>query len=182
MFITALVFRVYLNMLHLSHLFYGIDTSLWILRLIQTLHVDQVTGPYVVMIGQMLSKMFKFLTILLIFMMSYGIGTKAFMDPHAGSADMLIGAVYLPYYYIHGAYFFHESTNETTILGTPKRNEWQEPMGLITMGVYLFIIKICLLNILIALFGNIYQRIMTNSKRCWKFHRYASTHTGQFKT
>ena len=45
------------------------------------MYADPVSGPYVVMIGQMLSEMFKFLAILVIFMLSYGIGVRAILEP-----------------------------------------------------------------------------------------------------
>ena len=170
-FILALILRCHTYTLPISHLFYGIDVSLWILRLIQVLYVDEVTGPYVVMIGQMMSDMFKFLIILLIFLLSYGIGVKSFLNPTPASSQMLVQAIFHPYFHIHGEYFLDDPENGTTIMGTPMINEWQEPLALFYLGVYLLITNILLLNLLIAIFSSTYERVITNSSRIWKFRR-----------
>ena len=82
-FVMAVFFRCRENTIDIGHLLYALDVSLWILRLIQVLYADQVTGPYVVMIGNMLSDMFNFLIILFIFLLSYGVAVTATLQPGA---------------------------------------------------------------------------------------------------
>ena len=86
---------------------------------------------------------------------------------------MISQTVYYPYFHIHGEYFLHDPSNDTTMLGTPKTNNWQEPLGLFYMAVYLLITNILLLNLLIAIFNHTYERVVSNSSRIWKYRRYA---------
>ena len=98
--------------------------SLWIVRLIQILYADPVSGPYVVMIGQMFSDMLKFLIILLIFMLSYGIGVRAILEPGPASSQMLISLMFHPYFNIMGEYFLKDPLDNKGLFGSRSHGIW----------------------------------------------------------
>ena len=101
-FIIAVTLRCFDETLAISHLFYGIDASLWFVRFLQVFKFHKITGPYVIMIGLMFWDMFYFLSILLIFMFSYGVGVKAFLNPSPDSPQMFVQSIFHPYFHIYG--------------------------------------------------------------------------------
>ena len=173
-FVLAVALRCNEDTMDVGQLFYAIDVSLWWVRLIQIMYAHPITGLYVVMIGQMLSDMFSFLIILLIFLLSYGIAMKAMLAPGTADIQMLVQPFFYAYFNIYGQYFIDTpSDNKTTWFGTTKRNEYAEPITFIYLMIYLLIANVLLLNLLIAIFGNTFGKVMESASLIWKFQRYS---------
>ena len=70
-----------------------------------------------------------------------------------------------------GEYFLNDPENGTTMMGTPARYSWQEPIGLVYFGIYLLIANVLILNLLIAIFSNTYGIVIAKAERTWAFKR-----------
>lgn len=53
MFFLALALRLNVSTVEYGHLVYAIDSSIWVLRLLNVFYAHRILGPYVVMIGKM---------------------------------------------------------------------------------------------------------------------------------
>ena len=173
-FIIAVSLRSFESTMDVGQLFYALDVSLWWLRLLQIMYAHPTTGPYVVMIREMLSDMFSFLVILLIFILSYGVAWHAILKPGQADPQMLVQSIFKPFFNIYGEYFLNEPEDDTkTWFGTEKRNKYAEPIAFLYMAIYLLIANVLLLNLLIAIFGNTFENVMTSASLIWKFHRFS---------
>lgn len=156
-----------------GHLFYAIDLSIWIVRIMQYFNDDPVCGPYVHMILRMFGEMMKFLLILLVFLVSFGMSARCILEQHPFHNERVISSVFKPFMAIFGEYFIDDRTNTTTLFGTDLHNNYAESLAFVYLIVYLLIANVLLLNVLIAIFNNTFTEVMTNSSRTWKFNRYA---------
>ena len=173
-FVVAVKLRCFESTMEMGQLFYAVDLSLWWVRLIQIMYAHPTTGPYVVMIGEMLSDMFSFLIILFIFLLSYGIAFTAILQPGAPSGvRMLVQPLFKPYFNIYGEYFIDAPEDGKTWFGTKKTNDYAEPIAFVYLAVYLLIANVLLLNLLIAIFGNTFGKVMDSASTIWKFQRYS---------
>ena len=125
------------------------------------------------MIEQMFINLLHFITIFLIFLLSYGIAMNAILQPNPGDVQMFVSPIFKPYFHIMGEYMIQTPPNNyTTWFGTTIRNSYAEPICLVLLGVYLLIANVLLLNLVIAIFNSTYEKILGSSRELWKFHRY----------
>ncbi|XP_057292178.1 transient receptor potential cation channel subfamily M member 3-like isoform X1 [Hydractinia symbiolongicarpus] len=174
LFFVALGLRLHSSTADIGHLLYALDAGLWILRLLDVFYAHRILGPYVVMIYKMFIDMMYFLVILFVFLLAYGVATKAILQPQAAGWHMLRDIFFHPYYNIYGELFIDRDpeNNSTTRFGTPTINSYAEPIAWTLLGAYLLIANVLLLNLLIAIFNNTFTEVEENSSQIWKFERY----------
>ncbi|XP_072167495.1 transient receptor potential cation channel subfamily M member 3-like [Diadema setosum] len=177
-FSIGFVLRLWERNLDLGRVFYTLDIMVWYVRILDILSVNKLMGPYVNMIGRMMNDTAKFIVILFVFLISYGVASRALMSPmKEWDWNVLRDVVYTPYWQIYGELFIDESDPfihncslfpggglETCHVGIVLER--------LIMGIYLLIANVLLINMLIAIFNNTFQRVQENANEIWKFQRY----------
>ncbi|CAF3313652.1 unnamed protein product [Rotaria sp. Silwood2] len=144
----------------------SIDLSLWFIRSLDMFASIRRLGPKLVMISEMVNDMKFFVFVFFVFIMAFGIpfyglvhGVKEF------SWHMLREIGSIAYWQIFG---------ELKALETVENNyEATGYAASILLAAYMFILTILLVNLLIAMFSNTFDRLHVNTDRIWKFQRYS---------
>ncbi|XP_052269751.1 transient receptor potential cation channel subfamily M member 3-like isoform X2 [Dreissena polymorpha] len=137
-------------------------------------------GPKMVMVRRMFGEMGLFLVVMMVFLLAYGIAAQGLLyTERSASWDILKDVFYFPYWMIYGEIFFESigecdgdnPCNSTCVAGerdclTP---HWMVPF---ILAAYLMIGSILLLNLLIAIFSNVFNSVERNSFQIWKFEMY----------
>lgn len=136
-------------------------------------------GPKLVMIRSMLIELLMFIFILVVVLVSYGVSQQVLLYPYRAdfSWRTLRDILYYPYWNLYGEimleYAFAES-DACTLTGVlnsecPMSN-YLSPLFL---AIYLMIAGILLINLLIAIFSNVFEKIEENSIELWKFNIFS---------
>ncbi|CAF1157757.1 unnamed protein product [Rotaria sp. Silwood1] len=144
----------------------SIDLSLWFIRSLDMFASVRRLGPKLVMISEMVNDMKFFIFVFFVFILAFGIpfyglvhGVKKF------SWHMLREIGSIAYWQIFG---------ELMALETVKDNYSATGYAAsILLAAYMFILAILLVNLLIAMFSNTFDRLHVNADRIWKFQRYS---------
>ncbi|XP_072018241.1 transient receptor potential cation channel subfamily M member 5-like [Amphiura filiformis] len=156
-------------------------------RLLHKLTPFKCTGPKVLMVGQMIIDVLVILIIMIILLLGYGVSTTAIMYPHTSDpVSLLTSIIYRPYFQIYGE-IFHDymyvtaddggcTTNETAIqldgaVRCPEHVGW----GLFCLALWMILSNALLLNLLIAMFTNTYERVNEKNELLWRFMWYTIT-------
>ncbi|XP_072372695.1 transient receptor potential cation channel subfamily M member 6-like isoform X1 [Scyliorhinus torazame] len=148
---------------------YSLDIIFWFARLLDFFAVNQHAGPYLTMIGRMTTNMFYIVILMAIVLLSFGVSRKAILSPvEEPSWRLARDIVFQPYWMIFGEVYAGEID--------PCEEDADCPPGSFLnpflQAVYLFAQYIILVNLLIALFNNVYFEMKSMSNRLWKYNRY----------
>ncbi|RDD41212.1 Transient receptor potential cation channel subfamily M member 3 [Trichoplax sp. H2] len=177
LFYTGLGLRFSTTNFEIARILYCLSFITFALLILRALAVSRSFGPFLVMIGRMTIDLARFLIILSIFMVSYGVISQALLYPNSPWDITLVGKVlYKPYYQMLGEFFLDLVTNgncpNTTLIGKNEKcvhNAWIMPW---LLGFYVLVTNILLLNLLIAVFNDTYVKVQENSDIIWKSQRY----------
>ncbi|CAH8551549.1 unnamed protein product [Schistosoma margrebowiei] len=136
-------------------------------------------GPKLVMVRSMLIELQMFIFILVVVLVSYGVSQQVLLYPYRANFSWrtLRDIFYYPYWNLYGeimleyAFAENEGCTETGVLNSecPMSN-YLSPLFL---AVYLMIAGILLINLLIAIFSNVFEKIEENSIELWKFNIFS---------
>ncbi|CAH3032487.1 unnamed protein product, partial [Porites lobata] len=175
-FFIGLGLRLYPPTRDAGHVVYCFDVAMWIMRLMHFFYVSKYMGPYVVMIGRMTLDLMYFLLIMVVFFLAYGIPQQALLYPNEGPSWSMASQIFFrPYFQAHGELFLDapdKIENTTTVFGTARKDSYGDTVVLFMTAIYLLVVNILLLNLLIAIFNNTYEKVQTNAKQIWMFERY----------
>ncbi|XP_043568129.1 transient receptor potential cation channel subfamily M member 6 isoform X3 [Chiloscyllium plagiosum] len=148
---------------------YSLDFIFWFVRLLDFFTVNQHVGPYLTMIGRMTTNMFYIVILMAIVLLSFGVSRKAILSPaEQPSWRLARDIVFQPYWMIFGEVYAGEID--------PCEEDADCPPGSFLnpflQAVYLFAQYIILVNLLIALFNNVYYEMKSMSNKLWKYNRY----------
>ncbi|XP_067127753.1 transient receptor potential cation channel trpm isoform X2 [Centruroides vittatus] len=172
-FLIALKLRLDPNLQQVGRSIYCVNIMYWYIRILDLVSINKYLGPYVTMIGKMVIDMLYFVVLLLVILMCYGVARQAVLFPYEEASWNLITEIfYLPYFMLYGEVFLNHIK--------PKCGEDQnlKPCGLATwinpliMSIYLLISNILLVNLLIAVFNNIFVEVNAISQQVWKSNRF----------
>ncbi|XP_033107562.1 transient receptor potential cation channel subfamily M member 7-like [Anneissia japonica] len=170
-FVIGFTLRLADNTRSTAKVFYSVDVCLWYIRLLDLFSVSSYLGPYVTMIGKMMFDTLRFLCIMGIFTMAYGVATQGILKPDEPEItfDVLKAVVYIPYWQIYGELFL-----ESTYCGGEDEDPCVTGSAIppLMTAVYLLIANILLLNMLIAIFNNTFTEYQENAEVIWKFERH----------
>ncbi|EJW79617.1 hypothetical protein WUBG_09473, partial [Wuchereria bancrofti] len=127
-------------------------------------------GPYIQMTGKMIVNMMYILALLLVTLMSFGISRQAITYPHEKWQWLLIRNIfYKPYFMLYGEVYAGEidTCGDEGINCVP--GGWIPP---ILMTIFLLVANILLINMLIAIFNNIFNETNAIAQQVWLFQRY----------
>ncbi|CAH8543714.1 unnamed protein product [Heterobilharzia americana] len=135
-------------------------------------------GPKLVMIKSMLQELISFIFVLIVVLVAYGVSTQVLLYPnrHSFSWTSVRDVLYYPYWNLYGElsldYTFAVNTNcsgDPDGIDCPVFN-FLCPLFL---ALYLMIAGILLINLLIAIFSNVFDEIENYSIELWKFNMYS---------
>ncbi|GFV05721.1 transient receptor potential cation channel trpm [Trichonephila clavipes] len=152
---------------------YCLDIMYWYIRSLDFLSVNKYLGPYVTMIGKMVIDMIYFVVLLLVVLMSYGVARQGILNPDEEPSWVLVKSIfYMPYFMLYGEVFADRIDPQC---GDGKGQlpcrpgMWINPA---IMAIYLLIANILLVNLLIAVFNNIFFEVNNMSQEVWKSQRF----------
>jgi transient receptor potential cation channel subfamily M member 3 len=130
-------------------------------------------GPLVTMMGKMVKNMIYFVVLLLVVLMSFGVSRQAILFPNSEASWRLIREVYFqPYFMLYGEVFADDidpPCGDDPAQSPCITGHWVTP---IAMSMYLLIANILLINLLIAVFNNIFNEVNSVSHQVWMFQRF----------
>ncbi|XP_018432186.1 PREDICTED: transient receptor potential cation channel subfamily M member 7-like [Nanorana parkeri] len=156
-----------------GRIIYCLNTIFWFVRLLDLLSVNQDAGLYVFMIGRMMSRMFFIIVIMGIVVVSFGVPKHGILFPNEKpSWNLAQAVVFRPYWMMYGEMFAYEidvCANDTVAPHLCGTGSW---LNGFLQAVYVFVQYIIMVNLLIALFNNVYMECKAMSNHLWKFQRY----------
>lgn len=125
------------------------------------------------MMGKMVKNMIYFVVLLLVVLMSFGVSRQSILNPDEEADWRLVRDVFFqPYFMLYGEVFADdidppcgESPDQKACI----TGQWITP---IAMSMYLLIANILLINLLIAVFNNIFNETNSISHQVWMFQRF----------
>lgn len=149
----------------------------WYLRLFEIFSVEKYLGPMVTIVGRMLVKMLHFIVLLAIILFSFGVLRQSIRRPNEQPNWYLLRHVfYQPYFMLYGEVFAPDIEPEQC--ADPNNPEdadkdacelWVTVVG---MTIYLLVANILMLNLLVAIFNNIFSDMFSVAHQLWMFQRY----------
>ncbi|CAI2728166.1 unnamed protein product [Schistosoma spindalis] len=136
-------------------------------------------GPKLVMVRSMLIELQMFIFILVIVLLSYGVSQQVLLYPYRANFSWrtLRDIFYYPYWNLYGEimleYAFAENEGCTTTGVLNSECPMSNYLSPLFLAVYLMIAGILLINLLIAIFSNVFEKIEENSIELWKFNIFS---------
>lgn len=125
------------------------------------------------MMGKMVKNMIYFVVLLLVVLMSFGVSRQSILNPNEEADWRLVRDVFFqPYFMLYGEVFADD-------IDPPCGEDLDQPPCItgawitpIAMSMYLLIANILLINLLIAVFNNIFNETNSISHQVWMFQRF----------
>lgn len=174
--VIAFVLRFFEVTWEAARVLYCINFVIFSFRLFRVYFVSGYLGPKIIMIKRMLADVMMWLCLLLVFVCSYGVFRQALFfankEPYWGVINDLF---YKPYWHVYGELFVEQEAEEGKLatgeipLHDGNHLKW---IHRIFMGGYLLITNVLLINLLIAIFSNVFNEVEVNSYQIWKYQYY----------
>ncbi|KAL3837250.1 hypothetical protein ACJMK2_022618 [Sinanodonta woodiana] len=183
MFVIGMILKLYQHKFEAARVVLSVNIMICFLRLLQMFSLDKELGPKLVMIINMICNLTSFLVIFLIFVVAYAIASHAILYPNTEISFNLLRDIFRrPYWNIYGELSLGEiegtenCTNNVELYrnGTQPRcpSESGKYVVPVLMGVYMLMCNILLLNLLISIFSNTYQKVQENADKHWRVQRF----------
>lgn len=180
LFILAAVLRFCPDTISAARVAYSFCLMSFFFRILHVFTVHKELGPKIIMIRRMMIDLVFFLIILMVFVLSYSIATYAIMFPNSVLRFSLVRQILRKgYWTLYGELFLDEyegggecTNNATIYVAFPERRCPEERnVATLLMAVYVLFANVLLLNILIAMFSNTFQKVQENTDRLWHYMR-----------
>ncbi|XP_050299656.1 transient receptor potential cation channel trpm isoform X2 [Anthonomus grandis grandis] len=171
MFLIGVTLRFRTDTFYHGRVVYCVNSIYWYLRILNILSVNKYLGPLVTMMGKMVKNMIYFVVLLLIVLMSFGVCRQAILNPNAAPHWRIARDVFMePYFMLYGEVYADKIDPDC---GTDEDchvpGRWISP---VIMSVYLLVANILLINLLIAVFNNIFNEVNSIAHQVWMFQRF----------
>ncbi|XP_066585207.1 transient receptor potential cation channel trpm isoform X2 [Prorops nasuta] len=172
-FLIGLALRLRHTTFDIGRVIYCVDCIYWYLRILNILGVNKYLGPLVTMMGKMVKNMIYFVVLLLVVLMSFGVARQAILHPNAEPKWRIVRDIFLePYFMLYGEVYADNIDPDCgdepgMIACLPGR--WITPAA---MSMYLLVANILLINLLIAVFNNIFNEVNAVAHQVWMFQRF----------
>ncbi|XP_033608000.1 transient receptor potential cation channel trpm isoform X2 [Cryptotermes secundus] len=172
-FLIGLCLRLRLSSMQVGRLIFCVDIVYWYLRILKILGVNKYLGPLVTMMGKMVKDMIYFVVLLLVVLMSFGVCRQAILNPDKEPSWSLVRDIFFkPYFMLYGEVFadsIDPPCGDDPGLEKCQMGRW---ITAVEMAVYLLVANILLINLLIAVFNNIFNEVNAISHEVWMFQRF----------
>ena len=187
-FLLAFILRlVDIHLIKYCRVAYATIITYWYVRSLKLIGVNKYFGPFVVMIGKMIKHLLLFVVLLLVILMAYGVFRQGILFPNEEPSWILVRHIfYQPYFMLYGEVFASDidpvcdpDCTEREKCGQNVDGSLKEPcqpghwINPIMMTIYLLVANILLLNLLIATFNTIYNRVNSIAHQFWHFQRFS---------
>ncbi|WAR22251.1 TMP2L-like protein [Mya arenaria] len=176
LYILAFILHL-LDFYQASKVLYCINSVVFILFLTKFYTASTSIGP------KMLGELQLFIFVVLVFLLAYGIAAQGLLySERSPSWTILRDVFYYPYWQLYGELFFDaigddgDGCDSDQSMGKCIQGDrdcltyhWMVPF---ILAAYLMIGNILLLNLLIAIFSNVFHTVEKNSFEIWKFQMY----------
>jgi transient receptor potential cation channel subfamily M protein 3 len=172
-FLIGLCLRLRLSSMQIGRLIFCVDIVYWYLRILKILGVNKYLGPLVTMMGKMVKDMIYFVVLLLVVLMSFGVCRQSILNPDKEPSWALVRDIFFkPYFMLYGEVF--ADTIDPPCGDDPGLEKCQIGRWItaVEMAVYLLVANILLINLLIAVFNNIFNEVNAVSHEVWMFQRF----------
>ncbi|CAH1966853.1 unnamed protein product [Acanthoscelides obtectus] len=172
MFLIGMALRFQHDTFQVGRVIYCVNCIYWYLRLLNILSVNKYLGPLVTMMGKMVKNMIYFVVLLLIVLMSFGVSRQAILFPDQEPSWMIARDVFLePYFMLYGEVYADKIDPTCGGEGEEpcRTGKWITPT---IMSIYLLVANILLINLLIAVFNNIFNEVNAVAHQVWMFQRF----------
>ncbi|XP_066967422.1 transient receptor potential cation channel trpm isoform X5 [Macrobrachium rosenbergii] len=172
LFLIGLTLRLQEQTMDAGRVIYCVDIIYWYLRILEILSANKYLGPLVMMMGKMIKNMAYFVVLLLVVLVAFGVCRQSILFPNEEPHWRLARHIfYQPYFMLYGEVFAGDIDppcgGEDEIPCHPGR--WVTPT---VMSMYLLVANILLINLLIAVFNNIFTSVNAISHQVWMFQRF----------
>ncbi|KAG0710418.1 Transient receptor potential cation channel trpm [Chionoecetes opilio] len=172
LFMIGMTLRLQEQTMQAGRVIYCVDIIYWYLRILEILSANKYLGPLVMMMGKMIKNMAYFVVLLLVVLMAFGVCRQSILYPNEEPHWRLARHIfYQPYFMLYGEVFAGDIDPECG--GTDQipchPGRWLTPT---VMSMYLLVANILLINLLIAVFNNIFQEVNAISHQVWMFQRF----------
>ncbi|KAJ8678740.1 hypothetical protein QAD02_014527, partial [Eretmocerus hayati] len=172
-FVIGLVLRLRQATFDVGRTIYCVDCMYWYLRMLNILGVNKYLGPLVTMMGKMVKNMIYFVVLLLVVLMSFGVARQAILSPNNEPNWRIIRDVFMePYFMLYGEVYADRIDPDCGLnpgMDDCLPGHWITPLA---MAVYLLVANILLINLLIAVFNNIFIEVNAVAHQVWMFQRF----------
>ncbi|CAF4081087.1 unnamed protein product, partial [Adineta steineri] len=143
----------------------AVDLSLWYIRILDIFAAVKRLGPKLVMIGEMVHDLTFFMLILTVFILAFGVPTYSLLFGVQQFSWHLPRAILnLAYWQIFG---------ELEVLDEIERNyEISGYVMFVLLVAYMTVASVLLINLLIAMISNTFDRLHMDTDCIWKFQHY----------
>ncbi|RDD40557.1 Transient receptor potential cation channel trpm [Trichoplax sp. H2] len=163
-----------------ARILYCLNGAIFYARVLRFYSFSISLGPKLVMIKRMIMEVILFLYILVIFLVGYGVVSQALLYKNIPvTAENILQIIQRPYWQMYGELMLEKiegtdiGCNATAQVGNDgklcPKNSW---LVLLLLAGYMLITNILLINLLIAVFSNVFEDVQSRSRGIWKFHRY----------
>ncbi|KAL5271968.1 hypothetical protein ACHWQZ_G000234 [Mnemiopsis leidyi] len=185
------------NALNVGHILNVVSFMFYVIRAMDFFKLSAEMGPKVIMIFEMIKDLFFFILILMLFVLAYSIGAQSIIRPNKDlppkNKDYLFHLIiYRPYLMAMGEFGIEEFVEDFMIdhcKADPKENstlDCEDVMGVLSANniasvhyyffvaltvIYIMVANILLVNLLIAIFSNTYERLQDNSQELYLVQR-----------
>nr|CAD7395366.1 unnamed protein product [Timema cristinae] len=172
-FLIGLGLRLKPSSMKTGRIIFCVDIMYWYLRILNILGVNKYLGPLVTMMGKMVKNMIYFVVLLLVVLMSFGVCRQAILYPDEEPSWKLVREIFFqPYFMLYGEVFAADidpPCGDTPDMPKCQVGRWITPA---VMSTYLLVANILLINLLIAVFNNIFNEVNAVSHQVWMFQRF----------
>ncbi|CAF1272530.1 unnamed protein product [Adineta steineri] len=144
----------------------ALDLSLWYIRTLDIFSAIKRLGPKLVMIGAMVHDMKFFMLVITVFILAFGVPAYSLMyGVEKFSWSIPRSIINMAYWQIFG---------ELTILDEIEENyDISGYIVFILLILYMTVSSVLLINLLIAMISNTFDRLQTDTDCIWKFQHYS---------
>ncbi|XP_043280353.1 transient receptor potential cation channel trpm isoform X2 [Venturia canescens] len=172
-FQIGLILRLRSGTFDIGRGMYCVDCIYWYLRILNILGVNKYLGPLVTMMGKMVKNMIYFVVLLLVVLMSFGVARQAIRFPNNEPKWSIVRDIFMePYFMLYGEVYADDidpECGDDPSMDPCLPGRWITPVA---MSVYLLVANILLINLLIAVFNNIFIEVNAVAHQVWMFQRF----------
>lgn len=168
----AFIIHLFPEHYQVTKVFYCINSIIFFLRIMKIYVTNGQLGPKIFMIQRMLDELRMFVMVLFVFLLAYGVASQGLLyDIRTPSWTILKDVVYFPYWQLYGEIFLEEIDGDNCADGMAdcKTGHW---LIKFLLAAYLLVGNILLLNLLIAIFSHVFDKVEKNANEIWKYQMY----------
>ena len=179
--VLGLVLKMFPQTFGASRIVFATNATVLYIRLLRIYHIKWNMGPKVVIMYRMFPEMLSFMMLLIVFILAYCTASQALINPATSLTfdilpEMFENILWLPYWQMYGELSLDrivpKDIESCSIDGFCENFGVYSYVTPVFLAIYLLIGNVMLLNLLIAIFTSVFEKVNENSKEVWKWEMY----------